>query len=677
MSRLLHKNVLKRLALAGLFAVFAACSPDDTSISGVDQFTITGTLSIPNSAPKGANVKLNAISRSGLRFSNDSFSIDSSGKFKFTLKNQFVHPQIASTAPEKIAAMGAEIPAASQNDGVTSVREGFARLEFLLGDLPSEPSRKFYYLQAIVPIPHAVSLRKNRELSLDGGDAPTLALTLSGKRSVIVVNREGNPIEGASVSVIPYKEQSPAPSWVLPSHSAVASVTGSDGIGQAWPIALSTNESYYQVAIQAEKYCLAVTPPMIFVEEEASPLKITLDPCDGESSQSFDFSFLDEIQTLEEDAANGKKVAYVNAEKITIRAKALKNIARGIEMFVYKGFNAEGDIVAKGSFPAFANELSLNLPINFGSGLANASQAFSVRIRVLNAPDPNEAETILLGRFNNSIPAFDPSKVEIESVYGTKDLISGQADGKFVVKNAPCPTGGALTFAIGQFAKIDESTAAFVPCAQLPFTVNTSQVAKTSSKNGGLEVLQMIYRDAFGNLSSTTATTTQKKVYVDYGSANLESQEITSGVDVGVIARASPNENGTNDAPLRFETPLEIKPATVANFKFAFAAPNACRHLSPSKEDGPGDGSLGNLIAGYLISSSDENTAPEAVTNYTACTNHLPLSASLIHFPTDRAENAYMFLRVIDQAGNQSNFKRIEFKPCVLNAPKVPPCWSP
>ncbi len=682
MSRITHKKTIKRLALAGLFAVFAGCSKDESNINGADQFTITGVLNIPKDAPKSAIAKLNAISRSGLRFSNDSFSLDAStGKFKFLLKNQFVHPQLASTNPEKIAAMGFESPASSQNDGITSVREGFARLEFLLGDLPTEPARKFYYLQAVVPIPHAVSLRKNRELNLDSDEGSTLELALAGKRSVMVVNRDGAPIEGASVSVIPYKGSTPAPSWVLPSHAAVASSTSSDGLGQAWPIALSPNESFYQVVVQAEKHCMSITPPIIFVEQEANPLQVVLEPCEDESTDAFAFSFLDEVQTLDEDSENGKRVAYVNSERLTIRAKALKNLSRGIEMFVYRGFNAEGDVVAKGSFPSFANELSLSLPINFGSGLANASQPFSVRIRIIDPSNSdaatNSPDTILLGRFNNSTPPFDPSKVEIESIYGIKDLISGQKDGKFVVKSAPCTTGASIAFAIGSFAKIDESTATFVPCGHTPFTVNIKQVTTTSSKNGGLESLQMVYRDAFGNLSKTIATSTQKRVYVDYGSANLETQEITYGVDVGVIARSAPTVFGSNDAPLRFETAMEIKPATVGNFEFAFASPNACRHLGPSREDGAGDGSLGNLIAGYLISASDENTVERPLDSYIACTTHFALSSTHINFPADRASNAYTFLKVIDKAGNQSNYKKIEIKPCIQNAPATPPCWSP
>lgn len=690
---------LRNLRLILLIAAgLTACRANNDQVRFVNNGVILGgSVELPPDLDL-STITINRIDEKGIRQELEDYSYDESTRsFNFKIANEMMLPPDHVTDPDRIVAMGGEIPKfpLSVGGSLGDKTLGVARFEFIAKDLP-EAHKIIPYTQ------WSVAFSRSDILGVSSNITSSNQVTLAQVGSVAtkVVDEEGNPIKDAKVIGIvageaqdPNDETKTIPAWQLPLYRPIQTSTNDEGKAVIAPLNIGGEVTTFQILAFADNFCTYVTPVLPFKEGEETVTEIKLKKCEGltedqKEKVSWTYEVLGGIPSIEETSDSGeeREVIYANKRFIKLRLDSYNQNLRGLSVKVIEEHNPERQAsLSLDDMTRFTSEFDVELPKVFET-TGSADGAFIIKVSAILAGDDSATyttppETLIYGR--KSIEAPDISFVDsvtIKSSEGIEDVVSGLDSGSFKVETIRCFAG----FKLG--IQTSSQDIVYASCEDKVATFKSSDIVfpNQESQQGGPQDFKIFLKNLYNNVSSDDPANRHRfSVHIDYGLPTPATDDIQ--LKMGIAPASEPK--GTTSVSYTFPTggigagnaTLVLTAATIDQFVFRFRSPTAC-FIDPNEKDGNSDDKIANTVKGYKLAGSAEDLAN--ISTFTQCadgdtaTDH-SVDGGKIVFPSSSSDKAYYMLQFIDNAGNVSEATRIEIPPCPGDLTNVAICWKP
>jgi hypothetical protein len=268
----------------------------------------------------------------------------------------------------------------------------------------------------------------------------------------------------------------------------------------------------------------------------------------------------------------------------------------------------------------------------------------------------------------------DAQDFEVRSSAGVENVISGLLDSKLNVDFLGCEIGQKIGVSVNN----DEGGLApteFIPCVIGGTLFDRDQLRWKDvfpTKTSGFKKVRFFYADRYGNRSEddvglNKVNLAQSDLYVDSDPPNVADIEL--GVRTAIVDK---------DTAVPFDgtgAEVQISPATLSNFVFAFRLTGSTLQCFSSNVSNPSEPAEGQTLSRFYI-GTPRNASVMFETGVPCATGSLPLTADAVVFPEDTSLPAKLKVTIFDQAANVDSGE-LEIPPCIDGTPSLEGvCWK-
>lgn len=684
-----RRSLLNATLIVSLCAL-TSCAPKERVFPVRSGFFIEGKIidvETNQGAKPDAERSFFWINSDGVRKKVEEISFDNAtGQFRFEFQRDNLLTELGRTRSELHASMGLLSPLERlSNIGYSRNELGYIRFEYMRGQPPNSTGSIASYAQAIAGFTMSASFNNTSSLNVSsvGIQAQTVGAAL-----VTVKNADGTAIPNAHVSVLPLVVIGTGEADLLPldfradaTFTPITALTDAQGNATVWPIPIGKEQQYkYQVVAEAEGYCPKVNAPRLF-SNTTELTELSLESCPSENAAKnqieFTASYSADTFTLPQDLGKlPKGTGCTNKESIDLNLKSLTPVFRSLLVQVHEGEDTAAPVVLTQVVPVFSDQVSVSLPSSFANGTTQSGRFFiNIKAQLTEldrSKGMSEYSFGLVGDKRVSSFTADAQDFKIRSSAEVENVISGLPDSKLSIDFLGCDLGQKIGASINN----DDgglTPSEFIPCVSSGTLFERDQIRWKDvfpTKTSGFKRIRYFYADRYGNKSGddtglNKVNLAQDEIYVDSDPPNAEDIEL--GVRTAIIDMNSA-------VPFDGSGEVQITPATLSNFKFAFRLSGSTLQCFTVPNSNPSEPEEGSTLSRFFI-GTPRNPSEMFDLGAPCATGSLPLTTDSVVFPNDPLQPAILKVTIFDQAGNL-NSGELEIPACTGSANSKDVCWK-